>query len=1209
MKFSHLHVHTQYSLLDGAASIPSLYKKAIDDGMPALAISDHGNMFGAFEFVSQAYKHVDENGKPKVKPIVGCEFYVVADRHRRSFTKEEKDNRYHQILLAKNEVGYRNLVKLTSLGYMEGLYGKYPRIDKQLIEQYHEGLIATTCCLGAMVPQAILKGKEDEAEKEFKWWLDMFGDDYYVEFQRHGMADQDRVNSVLIKFARKHNVKIIASNDSHYTDIEDFNAHDILLCINTGEKISTPALREFSDDDVNIKDKRFAFPNDQFYFKKTAEMADRFKDLPEAIDNTNEIVDKVQLLNLKRDILLPAFPIPKEFQIHSDANLNQWEYLKHITYIGAKERYSELAETTRERIDFELFTIKTMGFAGYFLIVSDFIKAGRELGVFVGPGRGSAAGSVVAYCIGITNIDPIKYNLLFERFLNPDRKSMPDIDTDFDDVGRQKVIDYVVEKYGKNQVAQIVTYGTMAAKMSIKDVARVMDVPLPESNALAKLVPEKPGTKLYRVLHAPLTAREGEKALEEEYSSDDIENVKKLREIYNGKGLTTDVLHIAERLEGSVRNTGIHAAGIIIAPKDLTELIPVFTSKDTNLCITQIEGSVIEDSGVIKMDFLGLKTLTIIKDALDLIKQNHGIEIDIDTIPLDDVKTYELYQRGDTIATFQFESPGMQKYLKELKPDQFADLIAMNALYRPGPMAYIPRYVDRKHGVEEVTYDVPEMEEYLNETYGITVYQEQVMLLAQKLAGFSKGDADVLRKAMGKKDRKTLDKMKGKFIEGATTKGHPAKVLEKVWTDWEAFAQYAFNKSHSTCYAYVAYQTAYLKAHYAAEYMSAVLNHAGAIEKLTFYMEECKRMGIKVLGPSINESLKGFAVNDAGEIRFGLGGLKGVGEAAIENIIAERKSAGRYKDPFDFIKRVNQRTVNKRTLESLVYAGAFDEFPVLHRAQYFCVPEGETQTGLEKMTKFAAIVQAQSVNSSNTLFGDLPAVLDIKPPHIPNCPQWSLTEQLDKEKEVTGIYLSGHPLDHYKFEIKHYGITPIQEFNEVKESQTLASAGKSYKILALVSVANHRISRQGNKFGSFTLEDYTGKTEIVLFGDDYVRYNQYLQQGHAVFITGSFKQRFAKSEYEFKLATIALAENVKRQLTKQLQLEVDVRNLHKDTVDFLADNLKQFPGNSSLRVIVSEPKNNLKANLVTLDCGFELNTDLIHFLEAKPEIDVQVTSN
>jgi DNA polymerase-3 subunit alpha len=685
MKFSHLHVHTQYSLLDGAASISSLYKKAIADGMPALAISDHGNMFGVFEFVAQAYKNADADGKPKVKPIVGCEFYVTADRHRKTFTKEEKDPRFHQILLAKNETGYKNLMKLTSLGYMEGLYSKYPRIDKDLIVKHHEGLIATTCCLGAMVPQAIMRKSEVEAEKEFKWWLDLFGEDYYVEFQRHGMAEQDKVNEVLIKFARKYNVKIIASNDSHYTDQSDFNAHDILLCINTGEKQATPALREFSDDDISMKDKRFAFPNDQFFFKTTAEMSAAFEDLPEAIDNTNEIVGKVELLNLKRDILLPNFPIPKAFQLHESDTLNQWEYLKHITYEGAKARYSEIGEEIRERIDFELFTIKTMGFAGYFLIVSDFIKAGRDLGVYVGPGRGSAAGSVVAYCIGITNIDPIKYNLLFERFLNPDRKSMPDIDTDFDDEGRQKVIDYVVQKYGKNQVAQIVTYGTMAAKMSIKDVARVMDLPLSESNALAKLVPEKPGTKLYRVLHAPLTAKEGEASLEEKesYGSDDVENIKRLREVYNTKSLQSDVLHIAEKLEGSVRNTGVHAAGIIIAPKDLTELIPVFASKDTDLCITQIEGSIIEDSGVIKMDFLGLKTLSILRDALLMIKENHGVEIDIDNLPLDDKKTYELYQRGDTIATFQFESPGMQKYLKELKPDQFADLIAMNALYRP----------------------------------------------------------------------------------------------------------------------------------------------------------------------------------------------------------------------------------------------------------------------------------------------------------------------------------------------------------------------------------------------------------------------------------------------------------------------------------------------------------------------------------------------
>ena len=1207
MKFSHLHVHTQYSLLDGAASIPGLYKKAIDDGMPALAISDHGNMFGVFEFVAQAYKHLDEKGQPKVKPIVGCEFYVTTDRHRKSFSKEEKDPRFHQILLAKNEIGYKNLIKLTSLGYMEGLYSKYPRIDKELILQYHEGLIATTCCLGAMVPQAIMRKNEAEAEKEFKWWLDLFGEDYYVEFQRHGMDEQERVNQVLIKFARKYGVKVIASNDSHYVDVEDFNAHDILLCINTGEKLSTPALREFADDDISMKDRRFAFPNDQFYFKKTSEMMDAFKDLPEAIDNTNEIVDKVQLLNLKRDILLPAFPIPKEFVLHSDANLNQWEYLKHLAYEGARQRYSEISEDLRERLDFELFTIKSMGFAGYFLIVSDFIRAGRQLGVFVGPGRGSAAGSVVAYCIGITNIDPIKYNLLFERFLNPDRKSMPDIDTDFDDEGRQKVIDYVVQKYGKNQVAQIVTYGTMAAKMSIKDVARVMDLPLSESNALAKLVPDRPGTKLYRVLHAPITAKEGEKPLEDEYGNDDIENARKLREIYNSKGIQSDVLHEAERLEGSVRNTGIHAAGIIIAPKDLTELIPVFTSKDTDLCITQIEGSIIEDSGVIKMDFLGLKTLSIIRDALIMIKEKYGKEIDIDTIPLDDTKTYELYQHGDTIATFQFESPGMQKYLKELKPDQFADLIAMNALYRPGPMAYIPQYVDRKHGREEVTYDVPAVEEFLKETYGITVYQEQVMLLAQKLANFSKGDADVLRKAMGKKDRKTLDKMKSRFIDGATANGHPKDKLEKIWTDWEAFAQYAFNKSHSTCYAFVAYQTAYLKAHYPAEYMSAVLNHANAIEKLTFFMEECKRMGIKVLGPSLNESHKGFAVNDAGEIRFGLGGLKGVGENAIENIISERKKDGPYKDAFDFIKRINQRAVNKRTLESLINAGAFDEFPQLHRAQYFCIPEGETQTGLEKMVKFGSIVQAQSANSSHTLFGELPAVLDIKPPVIANCPHWSLTEQLDKEKEVTGIYLSGHPLDHYKFEIRHYGITSVQDFNEVKDSQILAASGKTYKILALVSMANHRISRQGNKFGSFTLEDYTGKTEIVLFGDDYVKYNAYLQQGQAIFIIGSFRQRFNKSEFEFKISSLALAENVKRQLTRQLQLEVDARNVQPELVSFLEQNIKKFPGKSGLRIVVSEPKKNLRANFVTMDTGFELNNDLIHFLEDKPEIDVQVT--
>ncbi len=1223
MKFSHLHVHTQFSLLDGAASIQKLYKKAIEDNMPALAISDHGNMFGAFEFVAEAYKHKNEDGSLKVKPIVGCEFYITTDRFRKNFSKEDKDPRHHQILLAKNETGYKNLVKLTSLGFIEGMYSKYPRIDKELILKHHEGLIATTCCLGALVPQAILKRSEAEAEKEFKWWLDLFGEDYYVELQRHGMKEQDMVNEVLVKFAGKYNVKIIASNDSHYVDQTDFNAHDILLCINTGEKLSTPALREFSDDDISVKDKRFAFPNDQFYFKKTDEMIKNFADLPEAIDNTNEIVGKISVLNLKKDILLPAFPVPDEFKIHKKAEkldkgevgpdaLNQWEYLKHITYEGAKQRYADLNDEIKERIEFELFTIKTMGFAGYFLIVSDFIKAGREMNVLVGPGRGSAAGSVVAYCIGITNIDPIKYNLLFERFLNPDRKSMPDIDTDFDDIGRQKVIDYVVKKYGKNQVAQIITYGTMAAKMSIKDVARVMDLPLPDSNALAKMVPERPGIELKRVLHAPLTSKDGERSLMEKegLGPDDIETIKKLREIYNSNTIQSEVLHEAEILEGSVRNTGIHAAGIIIAPKDLTELIPVATAKDSDLWVTQIEGNVIEEAGVIKMDFLGLKTLTIIKDALELIKQNHGVEIDIDAIPLNDEKTFKLYQHGDTIGTFQFESPGMQKYLRELKPDRLDDLIAMNALYRPGPLAYIPNFIERKHGREAIAYDLPEMEEFLKETYGITVYQEQVMLLAQKLADFSKGDADVLRKAMGKKQKSVLDKMKGQFIENAKKKGFGEYTLEKIWTDWEAFAQYAFNKSHSTCYAYVAYQTAYLKSHYPGEYMAAVLNHAGSIEKITFFMEECKRMGIKVLGPDINESKKGFAVNQKGEIRFGLGGLKGCGEAAVENIIEEREKNGIFKNIFDLIKRVNQRAVNKKTLESLAYAGAFDCFPEYHRAQFFhTMPEDQT-TGLEKIIRFGQVYQQNNMSATNTLFGDLPLAIEIRTPTLPPCEPWPLIIQLEHEKEVTGMFLSGHPLDHFKFELRHYGITPLSEFNEFKDAVHLQpNPGRLFRLVGLVTVADHKISRKGNKYGSFTIEDYSGKSELVLWGDDYMKFTPYLLQGSSLFITGFFKQRFATAEFEFKVSGITMLETIKRSLTKQLIIDVHPKDVSKDVVTFFEENIKKFPGRSMLRINLNEPKENVKISLVTMDSGFEMNDEMVDFLEGNPDLDVQVLTH
>ena len=1205
MKFSHLHVHTQFSLLDGAASIKNLYKKAIADGMPALAISDHGNMFGAFEFVKEAYQHKNDDGTLKVKPIVGCEFYITQDRHRKSFSKDEKDPRHHQILLAKNSIGYKNLVKLTSLGYIEGMYSKYPRIDKELIHKYHEGLIATTCCLGALVPQTILKKGEEEGENEFKWWLNIFQEDYYVELQRHGIPEQEKVNEVLLRFAKKYNVKVIASNDSHYVDQEDFNAHDILLCINTGEKQSTPALREFTDDDVMIKNKRFAFPNDQFYLKTGAEMANVFEDLPEAIDNTNEIVDKVELLDLKREILLPHFVVPPGFN-------SQDEYLESLTWAGAKERYKILSVETEERLKFELGIIKKMGFAGYFLIVSDFIRAGRDMGVFIGPGRGSAAGSAVAYCIGITNIDPIKYNLLFERFLNPERKSMPDIDTDFDDEGRQKVIDYVVQKYGKNQVAQIITYGTMAAKSSIADVARVMDLPLAESRALSKLVPERPGINLKRLLHAPFSNKEIKDDVisledKEQLQADDIENVKKLREIYKGNDLQSKILHEAEILEGSVRNTGIHASAIIIAPQDLTDLLPVATSKESELWLTQIEGGTIEEAGVIKMDFLGLKTLSILKTALHLIKENHGVIIEIDNIPLDDEKTYALYQHGDTNGTFQFESPGMQKYLRELKPDKFDDLIAMNALYRPGPMSYIPEYIDRKHGKKQVSYDLQDMEEFLKETYGITVYQEQVMLLSQKLAGFSKGDADVLRKAMGKKQKYILDKMKVQFVEGATAKGHSPDKLEKVWTDWEAFAQYAFNKSHSTCYAFVAYQTAYLKAHYPSEYMAAVLNHAGSIDKITFFMEECKRMGLKVLGPDINESQNGFAVNKKGEIRFGFSGLKGVGENAIENIIEERNKHGHYTSVYDLAKRVNQRAVNKKSLESLVYSGAFDCFKDITRAQYFYQAPGDSQ-GLEKILKFGNIFQAQSANASNTLFGDL-QMPDIVQPKLSICEPWPLAVQLDYEKEVTGMYMSGHPLDNYKFEMKHYNITPLADYIEFKAAvNTHPNPAKQFRVAGLVIDAQHRLTKTGKNFGILTIEDYSGKSEFMLWSEDYVRYTNYLDKGMIVLVEGGFRPRYNSEQYEFRLAKIHLLDTVKTMLTKQVVIDIQPQFVDNNFVSFIEKNIKANPGKSSIKFNIADDRNNYKIGMYSLENGFTMNDEMAVFLNENPDIEVNVVT-
>ena len=1182
-KFSHLHVHTQFSLLDGAAGISALYKKAIKDEMPAIAITDHGNMFGAFQFVAEASKHRVNPSDPtdkrlKVKPIVGCEFYLVEDRHIKQFTKDKRDKRYHQLLLAKNAEGYQNLTKLCSLGFMEGMYSKWPRIDKELILKYHKGLIATTCCLGAEVPQTILSKGEKEAEEVFKWWLDIFGEDYYVEIQRHEIEDQNKVNEVLLRFAVKYGVKVIASNDSHYVDQEDANAHDILLCVNTGDMQSTP----IATDEEYGKGYRFGFPSDRFYFKTQAEMGHLFRDIPEALDNTNEIVSKVETLNLMKDVMLPKFPIPDNFQ-------SDYDYLEYITFEGAKQRYGEITPEIEDRIKFELFTIKTMDFPGYFLIVADFIKAGRDMGVYVGPGRGSAAGSVVAYCIGITNIDPVKYNLLFERFLNPERKSLPDIDTDFDDDGRQKVIDYVVEKYGKTQVAHIITYGSMAAKMSIKDVARVLDLPLAEANALAKLVPDKPGIKLHRVLHAPL---EGDKSLieKEGLNKEVLDDVIRIREIYHGDDLKSKVLHEAEKLEGSVRNTGIHAAGIIIAPEDLTNILPVATSKDTELLITQFDGSVVESAGVIKMDFLGLKTLSILKDAIEMIEENHGVKIDLDTLPLDDRPTYELFQRGETNGVFQFESPGMQKYMKELKPDKLEDLIAMNALYRPGPLQYIPSFIARKHGREEVNYDLEDMREYLEETYGITVYQEQVMLLSQKLAGFTKGEADNLRKAMGKKLIDVLNKLKPQFIEQASERGHDPKILEKVWSDWEKFAAYAFNKSHSTCYAVVAYQTAFLKANYKSEFMASVLTHTkGNTDKITFFMEECKRIGAPVLGPDVNESGFNFSVNKKGQIRFGLGGIKGLGEAAIDLIIAERKKGGPYRSIFDFAKRVNLRAVNKKSFESLVWAGAFDCFEPYHRAQYFA-PSEKFDTLIEHAIKYGQACQESEASQQMSLFGAMGGI-EIPEPSIPECKPWSLVFALSKEKETIGIYLSAHPLDTFKLEVKHFTTCSLSRIEEYKD--------RKVRIAGLVTVANHRVNMRGAGFGFFTIQDYEGEMKIDLFQDNYLKFKHYFEEGQMLMIEGVYKKRFGNSEeFTFQVEKIQHLDEISDQLIKGVNILIHIDALNETILKQVIQTCKKYPGNHKLKFLIGDPEEKVTLPLVSHGNGVTISAKMIEEFEA-----------
>ena len=1178
-QFTHLHVHSQFSLLDGAASIKSMVNKAKNDGMTAMAITDHGNMFGAFNFVAEA-------NAAGIKPILGCEFYLVENRHIREFKNGLKDNRLHQLLLAKDEDGYKNLSKLCSLGFIEGSYGKYPRIDKELIKQYHKGLIATSCCIGAEIPQAIMYKGEAEAEEKLKWWMDIFGEDYYIEIQRHDIQDfdgtgysQEKVNQILLGFAKKYDLKVICTNDSHYLDKEDFNAHDILLCVNTGEKMSTPK--------GHGKGYRFGFPNDKFYFKTQSEMNELFKDVPESVDNTNEIVDKISEFKLKKDIALPNFIVPEEYK--NDQNL----YLRALTYQGAAKKYGDVNDVVRDRIEFELNTISTMGFAGYFLIVADFIREGKDIGVFVGPGRGSAAGSVVAYCTDITNIDPIKYDLLFERFLNPDRKSMPDIDTDFDDEGRQKVIDYVVAKYGKNQVAQIVTFGTMASKSSIKDVARVMDLPLSEANYLAKLLPDRVPVTLKRALLAPL---DGPKSLKEEegLGSEDLEPIKKLREIYQSRTPGGAVLKEALKLEGSVRGTGIHAAGVIIAPTDLTDLIPVCTAKDSDLLVTQFEGKIIESAGVIKMDFLGLRNLTILRDALQLIKQNTGEEIDIVAISLEDEKTLELYQKGNTAGTFQFESAGMQKYLKDLKPDRFGDLIAMNALYRPGPLQYIPSYINRKHGREAITYDLPIMEELLSETYGITVYQEQVMLLSQKMANFTKGDADVLRKAMGKKDRATLDKMRPKFLEGCVANGLEESKCEKVWKDWEAFAAYAFNKSHSTCYAYLAFQTAYLKVHYPAEYMAAVLTSVkGDIDKISYFMDECKKMGVKVLGPDVNESDIYFSVNKNKEVRFGLGAIKGTGGASSESILEERNLNGAFVDIFDFAARVNLSKVNKKSFEALTDSGAFDCFEEITREQLWD-KDASGATFIEKLLRFGQGYQASKDSALNSLFGGKDDNIIAKP-RIPALTDFSIFQRLKREKDAIGMFLSGHPLDDYGAE--------ILAFTNSDFARMECLEGNSYLLAGIVTEAQYYEGDRPN--GRFKVEDFVGTFEFRLFKEPYVRAKPLLYVDSLIYFRVTAKRNF-RQEVEFEVSDVQLLSDILNKKTSLIRARINLQDISEDTIKILSIIEKEHIGKTKFTLDVYDLEDQNKVELHLAKFGVNPTKELLNLLFNRDEIEVLI---
>jgi DNA polymerase-3 subunit alpha len=1205
--FAHLHNHSQYSILQATTDVRGLVTKAYESKMPGVAVTDNGNLMAAFKFTravlavpenAEAHAHnkkvlkgeLNEPLKPyPFKGVVGCEFNLCADHT----DKSKKDNGYQIVALAKNKVGYHNLAKLSSIGYLEGMY-YVPRIDKKLLETHKEGLIILSGALLGEIPQLILNVGETHAEQALLWYKEQFGDDFYLELNRHGLEEEDHANQVMLGFAKKHDVKLVAANNSYYLNKEEADAHDALLCIKEGERKSTPIGRG--------RGFRFGFPNHDFYFKSAEEMRKLFADLPEALENTTEILEKVEVYELERDVLLPKFDIPEEFKDPEDENdggkRGENAYLRHLTFEGAKKRYGELTDEIIDRLDFELKTIANTGYPGYFLIVQDFCAAAREMNVSVGPGRGSAAGSAVAYCIGITNVDPIAYDLLFERFLNPERVSLPDIDIDFEDEGRDKVIQYVIDKYGSSQVAQIITYGTMAAKSSIRDAGRVLELDLQATDRLAKLVPDF--TSLAKILPKE------ESELKAKFNGEDLENVKALKDVLEQETLEGRTLRQASVLEGSVRNTGTHACGVIITPTDIRELIPVSTVKDSDMWCTQFDNAVVESAGLLKMDFLGLSTLTIIKEAVKLVKQRHGVELDPDSFPLDDEKTYELFQRGDTVGIFQYESAGMQKYLRELKPTVFADLIAMNALYRPGPLEYIPKFVARKHGLEEITYELPDMEEYLAETYGITVYQEQVMLLSQKLAGFTKGEADVLRKAMGKKKRDVLDKMKPQFISQAKERGHDEQILEKIWKDWEAFASYAFNKSHSTCYAWIAFQTAYLKAHYPAEYMAAVLSRNMAdIKKVTFFMEECKRMGVPVLGPDVNESAYRFTVNEEGAVRFGLGGMKGIGEAAVEHIISEREENGNYNGIFNLVNRIELRIVNKRTLENLALGGAFDSFEGEHRAVYF-EQDGDERTFLEKVMRYAQKAKAEEENAQVSLFGESSSEKLPEPP-IPEVEEWPRMVTLRKEKEVNGMYLSSHPLDEFKHEIEFFAKNSLAELANMDRM-----IGHEMTFGAIVTNVNHRIAKNGNGWGMFKIEDYSGDYEFRLFKESYLKYKHLLDLEQMIWIRARIQERVRyfgerqEKEVNLEIVDIKLLSSLFGEVNGNAELRVSLEHVDEDMVKFITALLKRHKGKHRLKFRVSYADQGIELGLLPKKMKVNFSKEFVDEIHTKPELQLRL---